>query len=293
MDDRPIGIFDSGLGGLTVLRALADLLPGEDLVYVGDRARFPYGDRPLAEVARFARQLTGWLVGVAQVKAVVVACNTASAAALDQLRYLVNVPVVGMVEPGVRAAVRSRARRVGLLATAGTVASGAYERAFGTLAPGAELTSLACPGFVELVEAGSTTTAEAREVVAARLAAWRESGDRPTCVLLGCTHYPLLADAIRAALGEDTVLLSSAEETAFEVRRLLDLGGLWRREGRGVGRRRILSTSDPADFAAAAARVLAEPIGPVAFLPVDEIVEAELPWCEEREMPDRAIPSGA
>ena len=170
-DPRPIGMFDSGFGGLTVARALIDLLPDEDLVYLGDSGRYPYGPRPLAEVQRFARQITRLLVDDHGVKLVVVACNTAAAAALDVLRDESPVPVIGVIEPGVRSVVRATtAGRIGVIGTVGTIGSGAYQQAVAEIATDVELTCAACPGFVEFVERGETAT-EQVHVLAERLLA--------------------------------------------------------------------------------------------------------------------------
>jgi glutamate racemase len=226
MDDRPIGVFDSGFGGLSVARGLIDLLPDEDLVYVGDTGRYPYGPRPQREVAGFARQITAKLVDDHDVKMVVVACNTATAAALGQLRAHFAVPVVGVIEPGLRSAVRAtRSGRVGVLGTVGTIGSGAYQRAVaGITRPGGlDLTCAACPGFVEFVERGEMAT-EQVAVLAERLLAPVVDAKVDT-LLLGCTHYPFLARTISDVVGRDVVLVSSAEETAFEVRRILTSTG--------------------------------------------------------------------
>src|SRR6202035_2253455 len=161
MDDRPIGVFDSGFGGLTVARAVIDLLPEENLVYIGDTGRYPYGPRPLDEVRRFARQITAKLVDEHHVKMVVVACNTAAAAGLDRLRASVDVPVLSVIEPGLRAALRAtETGRVGVIGTVGTIGSGAYQRAVSEMEGGAavDLTCAACPGFVEFVERGETNS---------------------------------------------------------------------------------------------------------------------------------------
>jgi glutamate racemase len=213
-------MFDSGFGGLTVARALIDLLPDERLVYLGDTGRYPYGPRPLDEVRRFARQITDHLVQDHDVKLVVVACNTASAAALDELREASPMPVVGVIEPGARSLVKAtRSGRVGVIGTVGTMASGAYQRAVAATGADVELTGAACPGFVEFVEKGDLDSDQVY-VLAERLLA-------PLCeakvdtLLLGCTHYPFLARTIGAVMGRDVVLVSSADETAFEVRRLL------------------------------------------------------------------------
>jgi glutamate racemase len=212
----PIGIFDSGLGGLTVARALIDLLPGEDFVYFGDTGRFPYGPKPAEEVLKYSLQIADLLVERA-VKMLVVACNSASAAALDALRERLDVPVVGVIEPGVRAARdATRTGRVGVIGTVGTIASGAYQRAAHDLAPDVEITCAACPGFVEFVEAGDVDSDQVH-VLAERLLAPVIAAAVDTLVL-GCTHYPLLSRTIADVIGPDVVLLSSADETAFDVR---------------------------------------------------------------------------
>ena len=233
MDDRPIGMFDSGFGGLTVARSLIDLLPGEDVVYFGDTARYPYGPRPLDEVRNFAHQITRLLVEQHDVKLVVVACNNASAAALDLLRFEFDVPVVGVIDPGVRSLLKAtRSGRVGVIATVGTVASGAYQRAVRATRLPVQLTCAACPGFVEFVERGETAS-EQVHVLAERLLAPVTAAAVDT-LLLGCTHYPFLARTIGDVMGRDVVLVSSADETAFEVRSLLEDTGLGRRtEGKG------------------------------------------------------------
>ena len=254
MDDRPIGMFDSGFGGLTVARALIDLLPGEDLVYFGDTARYPYGPRPLDEVRRFATQVTSLLVERYDVKMVVVACNTASAAAVDLLRFDHDVPVVGVIDPGVRAAVAAtRNRRVGVIATVGTIASGAYQRAVRSVRAEVGLTCAACPGFVEFVERGETES-EQVHVLAERLLAPVRQGGVDT-LLLGCTHYPFLARTIGDVMGRDVVLVSSAEETAFEVRAILTETGLVRRSG-DKGRHTFVSSGDVGWFRELGSRLL-------------------------------------
>lgn len=229
MDDRPIGMFDSGFGGLTVARAMMDLLPSEDLVYLGDTARYPYGPRPLEEVAGFAHQIAEELVVRRGVKLLVVACNTAAAAALDDLAASLDVPVVGVIEPGARAVLSATVTgRIAVIGTVGTIGSGAYQRAVSTLLArdGAvradretELHALACPGFVEFVERGEFDGPQVR-LLAERLLAPAVDAKVDT-LLLGCTHYPYLARAIGEVMGRDVVMVSSAEETAFEVRRLL------------------------------------------------------------------------
>ncbi len=254
MDDRPIGIFDSGFGGLTVARAMIDLLPGEDLIYFGDSGRYPYGSRPLEEVREFALQVTGYLVKQHGVKMVVVACNTAAAAALELLRFECDVPVVGVIEPGVRSLVRAtRNGRVGVIGTVGTVQSGAYQRAVGATRAAVVLTCAACPGFVEFVERGDTASDQVH-VLAERLLAPLLQADVDS-LLLGCTHYPFLARTIGDVMGRDVVLVSSADETAFEVRSILGETGLGRRSA-GKGRHRFVSSGDVRWFRSLGSRLL-------------------------------------
>jgi glutamate racemase len=254
VDDRPIGMFDSGFGGLTVARALIDLLPAEDLVYFGDTARYPYGPRPLDQVREFGLQVTRVLVERHDVKMVVVACNTAAAAALELLRFECEVPVVSVVDPGVRALVRAtRSGRVGVIGTVGTIGSGAYQRAVRATRPKVELTCAACPGFVEFVERGETDS-EQVHVLAERLLAPLVEAD-VDALLLGCTHYPFLARTIADVMGRDVVLVDSADETAFEVRSILADTGLGRRSA-GKGAHRFVSSGDVAWFRELGSRLL-------------------------------------
>jgi glutamate racemase len=222
MDDRPIGMFDSGFGGLTVARAVIDLLPAERLVYVGDTGRYPYGPRPLRQVRRFALEIARHLVDGHGVKLLVVACNTAAAAApLSELEDTFGVPVVGVIEPGVRSvAMVTQTGRVGVIGTVGAIASGAYQRTVARLAPGLELTCAACPGFVEFVERGETASDQVHVLAERLLAPLRDA--KVDALLLGCTHYPFLARTISDVMGRDVVLVSSADETAFEVRAQLE-----------------------------------------------------------------------
>jgi glutamate racemase len=226
-DDRPIGVFDSGLGGLTVMRALIDAFPDEDLVYFGDTGRFPYGPKPHDEVLKYSLDI-GDLLVAREVKLIVVACNSAAAVALDALRARLSVPVIGVIEPGLRAAVDvTGTGRVGVIATVGTVASGAYQRQAPTRAPATgvpiTLTCAACPGFVEFVEAGDVDSDQVH-VLAERLLAPVREADVDTLVL-GCTHYPLLARTIGDVMGQDVMLVSSADATALAVRDLLHAHG--------------------------------------------------------------------
>src|SRR3954468_10979506 len=218
MSERPIGVFDSGLGGLTVLRSLIDLLPGESMVYFGDTGRFPYGPKPHDEVHKYALEIADLLVA-RDAKLLVVACNSATSVALEALRKRLDIPVIGVIEPGLRAAARvTRSGRVGVIGTVGTIASGAYQRVAESLS-GVDLSCAACPGFVEFVEAGDVDSDQVH-VLAERLLAPVRDATVDTLVL-GCTHYPLLARTIGDVMGRGVVLVSSADETAFAARDLL------------------------------------------------------------------------
>jgi len=259
-----IGVFDSGLGGLTVLRALLDLLPAEPVVYFGDTGRFPYGSKPRDDVLKYSLEITDLLVDRG-VKVIVVACNSAASAALGTLQERYPIPIVGVIEPGVRAAVAAtRTGRVGVIGTVGTVRSGAYQRAAREIAPEVELTCSACPGFVEFVEAGDVDSDQVY-VLAERLLAPVRAADVDTLVL-GCTHYPLLARTIGDVMGRDVVLVSSADETAFEVRALLEAADL--RSGRPVAGapspvHAFVTSGDVDTFRTLGARFLGPEVGTV------------------------------
>ena len=252
--DRPIGMFDSGFGGLTVARATIDLLPAEDLVYIGDTGRYPYGSKPLEDVREYAHELAWSLVRDYEAKAVVVACNTATAAGLDELRRELPVPIIDVIAPGARALVQTtQTGRVAVIGTVGTMASGAYVRAVVDTGAPVSLTSAACPGFVEFVERGQTSGDEVM-VLAERLLAPIRDAD-VDALLLGCTHYPFLARTISDVMGSDVTLVSSADETAFEVmHRLGELGLL--RDADRVGRHRFVSSGDVDVFRELGAQLL-------------------------------------
>ena len=224
MSAQPVGVFDSGIGGLTVVRELERQLPAESLVYVGDTARVPYGTKSPETVRRYSAEILELLLA-RNVKMVVVGCNTASAHALDMLRDMTPVPVEGVIQPGARAAVRaSRSGRIGVIGTAGTIRSGAYERAIRGLKPDAVVVSAAAPLFVPLVEEGWLEHDATRLVAAHYLAPLRDAGI--DTLVLGCTHYPLLKPLLGAVLGPGITLIDSAEETAATVARHLKHQGL-------------------------------------------------------------------
>ena len=260
-DDRPIGMFDSGFGGLSVARALIDLAPNENLVYVGDTGRYPYGPRPLSEVRDYSLQIAEWLITEIGVKLIVVACNTASAAALDLLQSKVDVPVVGVIEPGARAILKAtKSGRVGVIGTVGTISSGAYQKKVADLSNEVNLSCAACPGFVEFVERGETES-EQLTVLAERLLAPLKEAEIDA-LLLGCTHYPFLSRTILDVMGRNVVLVSSADETAFEVREMLDSSGLATTRD-GVGSWTFYSSGDTKWFHDVGSMLFGEDLGEV------------------------------
>ncbi len=266
MSDAPIGIFDSGVGGLTVARAVLDLLPAEAVVYVGDTKNAPYGPRPIAEIRGLSLNVLDQLVE-AGVKALVIACNTASAAMLRDARERYSVPLVEVIRPATRRAVEATGSgRVGVICTQATKRSLAYEDAFAAAidAGRVELIVAACPKFVQFAERGLVSGPEVLETAAEYLAPLI-AADVDT-VVLGCTHYPLLAGAIAQVLGPEVTLVSSAEETAKDLRRVLAEGGLARAADAPDPIHRFLATGDRQPFAALGRRFLGPDIGVVEAL---------------------------
>jgi glutamate racemase len=252
----PIGVFDSGIGGLTVVREILHQLPQERVVYFGDTARVPYGPKSPETVRRYSHEITTWLMEQG-VKAVVVACNTATAHALPMLREELPVPVIGVVEPGARAAVAAtRRREIGVIGTVGTIASGAYERAIRALAPDVDIVARSCPLFVPLVEEGWTEHEATRLVAREYLAPLGDAGI--DTLVLGCTHYPLLKPLISQLLGADVRLIDSAEETAAETARVLDQCGL--RAPALSASHRFVASDAPQQFLRLGQRFLGETI---------------------------------
>ena len=260
MSNAPIGIFDSGVGGLTVARAILDQLPNESTLYIGDTARGPYGPRPLAEVRDFALETLDFLVDQG-VKALVIACNTASAAMLRDARERYSVPVIEVIQPAVRRAVAAtRSGKVGVIGTRATIDSKAYLDAFAA-APQLEITSIACPLFVEFVERGETSgeaiTQVAREYLQPMLDAHVDT------LVLGCTHYPLLTGVISYVMGNEVSLVSSAEETAKDLYRVLVENSLLRDDTKNSATHKFLATGDAKAFEVLARRFLGAEVGSV------------------------------
>jgi glutamate racemase len=244
-DDRPIGIFDSGVGGLTVARAILDQLPHEEMVYIGDTAHLPYGPQPIAETRRNALAVMDQLV-LTGVKLLVIACNTASAACLRDARERYDVPVVEVILPAVRRAVAAtRNGHVGVIGTVATITSRAYEDAFAA-APQVTVTSAACPAFVDFVERGTTSGRQILGLAQSYLDPLLAAG--VDTLVLGCTHYPLLIGVIGLVAGDGVTLVSSAEETAKDVYRVLTQGDALRSEDLPPPRHRFLATGDTEPF---------------------------------------------
>ena len=251
--DAAIGIFDSGVGGLTVARSIIDQLPDENIVYVGDTAHGPYGPLSIPEVRAHALAIGDDLVGRG-VKALVIACNTASAACLRDARERYDVPVIEVILPAVRRAVAAtRSGRIGVIGTEATVASGAYQDAFAA-ARDMEITAVACPRFVDFVERGVTSGRQVLGLAEGYLEPLQRAG--VDTLVLGCTHYPLLSGVIQLAMGEQVTLVSSAEETAKDLLRVLTEDDLLRPHDAGASTRTFEATGDPAVFTALAARFL-------------------------------------
>jgi len=245
MADAPIGIFDSGFGGLTVARSVIDQLPHESVLYLGDTARQPYGPKPIREVREYALECLDHLVDQG-VKLLVIACNSASAAVLRDARERYPVPVVEVIYPATRRAVAaSRSGEIGVICTRATAESMAYDDAFAA-APHVRLHTRACPRFVEFVEAGVTSGPELLEAAHEYLDPLSASGI--DTLVLGCTHYPLLTGVISFVIGDDVTLVSSAEETAKDVYATLVRTGLERDPGLGEPEHRFLTTGDPDEF---------------------------------------------
>lgn len=270
---RPIGMFDSGVGGLTVARAVIDQLPHEDLVYFGDTARCPYGPRPAQEVRAFALEIMDALVAE-DVKLLVVACNAAASAALHQARHRYDVPIISVIEPGIRAGLAAtRNRRLGVIGTEITISSGSYDDALAATRANVSLFSKACPRFVEFVERGDTTSDELFAVAEEYLAPLREA--EVDTVILGCTHYPLLSAVIQYVMGKDVVLISSAEATAAEVvKKLRDDGMLKPSTAPGV--HRFISSSEGGAWSDLGLRFLGPEFTNVEHRPWDDATERRL-----------------
>ncbi len=263
-----MGVFDSGVGGLTVLHECLVTMPNEDFVYLGDHARLPYGPRPLDEIRRFAHEIAVFLEAQ-DVKLVLVACNAATSAALPQLQSELSVPVVGVITPEAHAAVQAtRNRRIGLLATQATVEAGRYAKLVGDLDAGVELVPVACPRLVPLIESDDPFSAQTTEAVREYAEPLKEAG--VDTVILGCTHYPLIRPIFQRVFGRDVTLVFSAEETAREVAETLARKGIENDRGR-EGAYRFLTTGEPSLFRELGERFLQLPLGEIEQVAVADL----------------------
>lgn len=269
--DSPVGIFDSGMGGLSVVRAMRRMMPSENCIYLGDTARIPYGPKSPETVRRYSLEAAANLVD-SGAKAVIIACNTATVAALDALREAhPDIPVFGVVEPGARAAAQvTRNKHVGVIATAGTVKSGKHAEFLAGLLPGSKTSGIPCPLFVSLVEEGWMDGPPAQAVAERYLAPVFSAPDedRPDTLILGCTHFPFLSEALRAVLGDSVTLVDPAELTIRDLEKALGEKNLLRAAGKAPSYE-FRTTGDPERFATVGGMILEMPMKPGAIVTVD------------------------
>ena len=245
MNNNPVGVFDSGVGGVTVVKAIQEELPREHLIYFGDTARFPYGPRPLDEVKKYVFEICEYLIGQ-DVKLIVIACNTGTAAGLKDAQKNFNVPILGVIEPGARGAVlATKNRRIGVIGTKGTIESHAYDEAIHALDAGVEVKSGACPRFVDFAEGRGGQDGDILEVAQEYLYPLLDAGI--DTLILGCTHYPMLRDVIQQTVGSSVTLISSADETALEVKETLVRRGLLN-DGKNHPHDKFIVTGDRTSF---------------------------------------------
>ena len=276
---KAIGVFDSGVGGLTVLKEIIKVMPQEDTIYLGDTARVPYGSKSPETVTRYARQITTFLVS-RDIKLLVVACNTASAVSLTALKKEFAIPIVGVIEPGARrAASVTRSGKVGVIGTSGTIKSSAYAKAIKRINPEIEVVTRACPLFVPLAEEGWVDNDVARLTAKAYLQGLREDG--VDTLVLGCTHYPILKGIIAEVMGDGVTLVDSAEETAFTVAEILRGKALLRPSSEN-GNHHFFVTDVPAGFIRVGNRFLGGRLGDVYQVSLDEEGKTEEPAGEEK-----------
>ncbi len=265
MDNRPIGVFDSGLGGLTVLKEIRRLLPGENLIYFGDNGRTPYGTKSRETVIKYTRQIVSFLLSQ-DVKLLVVACNTISALALPELKPLIRVPVVEVIEPGSVSALKKTKRgRIGIIATPATINSGVYSKAILQRNPGVKVFAKACPLFVNLVEEGWWDNEITRMVAAEYLSELKQ--ENIDTLVLGCTHYPLLSETIRKVMGDQVVQVSSAEELALALKELLKAQNLY--AGTAEANYQYYTSDSVEKFKELGKLILGEEIDPVERVDLD------------------------
>lgn len=264
--DKAIGIFDSGVGGLTVMKEVCKELPFEDVIYFGDIARTPYGPKSKEAVTKYARELTRFLT-FQGVKMVIVACNTATALSLDVLKDEFPIPIIGVIKPGVKKAIEvTKTQSIGVIGTEGTIWSGTYQKAIKSIKPSVEITGIPCPLFVPLVEEGWVDTEVTRLVVLENLAPLKD--DKIDTLILGCTHYPLLKNVIQKVIGDRVKLVDSATEVAIEAKNVLSKSGLIRKSNRKASHKFYVSDL-PSKFKGLAKRFLGKEIEKVGRVDVN------------------------
>lgn len=267
MQDLPIGIFDSGIGGLTVAKEIIENLPHESIIYLGDTARVPYGPRDLEEVKTFVFEIVEFLVKQS-VKLIIIACNTGTAAGLQAVQTEFDMPIIGVIEPGARGAFQvSASRRIGVVATSGTVQSCAYENAVRYIDAGAQVFSQACPELVDFVERGETEGEHIEKVISWYVNPLKTA--KVDTLILGCTHYPLLTEVFGKVMGADVRLISSAKETAREVREILTRRCLLSANMNPV--RRYIATAEPDIFRRLGTRFLSHDLGECELVTIEEL----------------------
>lgn len=242
---QPIGVIDSGVGGLTVAKELIRQLPNEEIVYLGDNSRCPYGPRPAEQVKAFTWEMTRFLLEQENIKMLVIACNTATAVVFEEIKEALHIPVIGVVQPGARSAIKmTKSGYIGVIGTIGTIQSKAYDHALFAIDQEVKVTSLACPSLVPLVESGEFNTIKTQSIVSEALCSLKSDLGMDT-LILGCTHYPLLRSVIQQILGKRIELIDSGEETAREVSTILYHKAIDRHSDR-LPKHRFYTTGSPA-----------------------------------------------
>ncbi|MBM7541834.1 glutamate racemase [Amphibacillus cookii] len=266
--DQPIGVIDSGVGGLTVARELMRQLPKEQLIYLGDTVRCPYGPRPEKEVIRYTLEMVDFLMEK-QIKLLVIACNTATAFTLEFLQEKLSIPVIGVIQPGARAAMKiTKTKKIGVIGTEGTIKSKAYPHALEYISSKLDIYDLACPKFVPLVESGQFSREAAEQIVSDSLQPMLKHHGLDT-LILGCTHYPLLADQIKAVMGQRVQIISSGEETAREVSVIMSYQHI-AYEGERLAKHQFYTTGSPILFEQIANRWMDYPVQFIEQVTIDQ-----------------------
>ena len=268
MNNNPIGVFDSGVGGLTVFREIMDKMPNEKVVYFGDTARVPYGPREPMQVVEFSRQIVRFL-RTHDVKAVVIACNTATAPSLPYLKKENDIPVIGVIKPGARGACQAtKNAKVGVIATAGTINSGQYPKEITNLRPEVTVTGMPCPKFVPIIEAGKTHSDEAREAIREYITPLKEAGI--DALVMGCTHYPLLRDLLKEECGDGITLVNPAEETVKELYETLAASDSLADSVEGLPAHEYYCSGDAESFKDFAAKVLPQDVPQATVIDIEK-----------------------